>query len=129
MQNNFDRVNSLDFFYFIWVLRPFQEYFTYIEPMVHPRWVKTGEPREKNTRPFTSLDCVSIPTLNALKTCVKYSISMVNSKYIEDNCGVIRDCQSVRVLSQCKSSTTCKIYSLRSAAVQPQQSAYFQRTC
>ena len=28
-------------------LRPFQEYFTYIEPIVHQRWAKTGEPREK----------------------------------------------------------------------------------
>ena len=31
----------------IWVLRPFQEYFTYIEPIVHRRWAKTGEPGEK----------------------------------------------------------------------------------
>ena len=35
------------FFFFIWVLRPFQEYFTYIEPIVHQRWAKTGEPGEK----------------------------------------------------------------------------------
>ena len=36
------------FFFFFWgVLRPFQEYFTYIEPIVHQRWAKTGEPREK----------------------------------------------------------------------------------
>ena len=28
-------------------LRPFQEYFTYIEPIVHQRWVKAGEPGEK----------------------------------------------------------------------------------
>ena len=35
------------FFIFIWVLRPFQEYFTYIEPIVHQRWAKTGEPGEK----------------------------------------------------------------------------------
>ena len=34
-------------FFFIWVLRPFQEYFTYIEPIVHQRWAKTGEPGEK----------------------------------------------------------------------------------
>ena len=33
----------------IWVLRPFQEYFTYIEPIVNQRWVKTGVPREKLT--------------------------------------------------------------------------------
>ena len=33
--------------FFIWVLRPFQEYFTYIEPTVHQRWAKTGEPVEK----------------------------------------------------------------------------------
>ena len=35
------------FFFLIWVLRPFQEYFTYIEPIVHQRWTKTGEPGEK----------------------------------------------------------------------------------
>ena len=35
------------FFLLIWVLRPFQEYFTYIEPIVHRRWAKTGEPGEK----------------------------------------------------------------------------------
>ena len=35
------------FFFLIWVLWPFQEYFTYIEPIVHQRWVKTGEPGEK----------------------------------------------------------------------------------
>ena len=34
-------------FFFIWVLRPFQEYFTYIKPIVHRRWAKTGEPGEK----------------------------------------------------------------------------------
>ena len=33
--------------FLIWVLRPFQEYFTYIEPIVHRRWAKTGEPGEK----------------------------------------------------------------------------------
>ena len=35
------------FFFLIWVLLPFQEYFTYIEPIVHRRWAKTGEPGEK----------------------------------------------------------------------------------
>ena len=35
------------FFFLIWVLRPFQEYFTYIEPIAHQRWAKTGEPGEK----------------------------------------------------------------------------------
>ena len=35
------------FFFLIWVLRPFQEYFTFIEPIVHRRWAKTGEPGEK----------------------------------------------------------------------------------
>ena len=29
-------------------LWPFQEYFTYIELILHQRWAKTGEPREKN---------------------------------------------------------------------------------
>ena len=44
------RGHSLKLFkrrFFIWVLRPFQEYFTYIEPIVHQRWAKTGEPGEK----------------------------------------------------------------------------------
>ena len=31
------------FFFIIWVLRPFQEYCTYIEPIVHQRWAKTRE--------------------------------------------------------------------------------------
>ena len=29
-------------------LQPFQEYFTYIEPIVHQSWVKTGEPGQMN---------------------------------------------------------------------------------
>ena len=33
----------------IWVLQPFQEYFTYIEPMVNQRWAKTRVPRRKTT--------------------------------------------------------------------------------
>ena len=41
--------NNLLFFFFIWVLRPFQEYVTYIEPIVHQKWAKTGEPGEKTT--------------------------------------------------------------------------------
>ena len=32
----------------IWVLRPFQEYFTYVEPIVNQRWAKTGVPGEKS---------------------------------------------------------------------------------
>ena len=40
--------NKLFFFFFlIWVLQPFQEYFTYIKPIVHRRWAKTGGPGEK----------------------------------------------------------------------------------
>ena len=35
-----------DFIFFL-ILRPFQEYFTYIEPIVHQRWAKTGELGEK----------------------------------------------------------------------------------
>ena len=41
------------FFFFFFLggggvgLRPFQEYFTYIEPIVHRRWAKTREPGEK----------------------------------------------------------------------------------
>ena len=30
-------------FILIWVLWPFQEYFTYIEPIVNQWWAKTGE--------------------------------------------------------------------------------------
>ena len=45
---------SFFFFFFIWVLRPFQEYFIYIEPIIHQRWAKTGEPGEKNTWPSVS---------------------------------------------------------------------------
>ena len=33
---------------FFGVLLPFQEYFTYIEPIVHQRWAKTGEPGENH---------------------------------------------------------------------------------
>ena len=40
-------LNKDKIFFFIWVLRPFQEYFTYIEPIVHRRWAKTEYP-EKN---------------------------------------------------------------------------------
>ena len=44
-----EKVSARIFFFFlIWVLQPFQEYFTYIEPIVHQRWAKTGEPEEKN---------------------------------------------------------------------------------
>ena len=39
-----------DFFFFLdWGLWPFQEYFTYIQPIVQQRWAKTGEPGEKPT--------------------------------------------------------------------------------
>ena len=31
----------------IWILQPFQEYFTHIEPTVHQRWAKTGVFEEK----------------------------------------------------------------------------------
>ena len=33
----------------IWVFRPFQEYFIYIEPIVQ-RWAKTGEPGKKKQK-------------------------------------------------------------------------------
>ena len=36
--------NDFIFYFFIWVLWLFQEYFTYIEPIVHQRWAKTGKP-------------------------------------------------------------------------------------
>ena len=32
----------------IWVLRPFQEHCTYIEPIVNQRWAKTGVPEKKH---------------------------------------------------------------------------------
>ena len=32
---------------YIWVLWPFQEYCTYIEPIVNQMWAKTGVPEEK----------------------------------------------------------------------------------
>ena len=32
----------------IWILRPFQECVTYIEPIVNQRWAKTGVPGEKS---------------------------------------------------------------------------------
>ena len=35
------------FFFFIWVLQSFQEYFTYIKPIVNQRWGKTGVPGER----------------------------------------------------------------------------------
>ena len=41
------------FFFLIWVLWPFQEYFTYIKPIVQ-RWAKTGEPGKKTTWPSVS---------------------------------------------------------------------------
>ena len=34
--------------FFIWGLRPFQEYFTYIEPIVHRRWAKTMYPAKNH---------------------------------------------------------------------------------
>ena len=37
------------FLFLIWVLRPFQEYFTCIKPIVHQRWAKTGEPGGKTS--------------------------------------------------------------------------------
>ena len=43
---NLNIVLKADFF-LIWVLRPFQEYFTYIEPIVHQTWAKTRGPGEK----------------------------------------------------------------------------------
>ena len=47
------------FFFLIWALRPFQEYFTYIEPIVHQRRAKTGELGGKNTWPFVSRTLLS----------------------------------------------------------------------
>ena len=42
INENEDKNFLLGGFFFIWVLRPFQEYFTYIEPIVHRRWAKTS---------------------------------------------------------------------------------------
>ena len=64
-QNYFDRVASREgfsdcidvcffffffffFFFLIWVLRSLQEYFTYIEPIVHQRWARKPENPGKN---------------------------------------------------------------------------------
>ena len=44
---NKDFMKAILFFFLIWVLQAFQEYFTYIEPIVHQRWAKTREPGEK----------------------------------------------------------------------------------
>ena len=44
----------LFFFFLIWVLRPFQEHFTYIKPIVHQRLAKTREAGEKTTWPSIS---------------------------------------------------------------------------
>ena len=44
-------------------LWPFQEYFTYIEPIVHQRWTKTREPgkkKKKNIWPSVSRAWLSI---------------------------------------------------------------------
>ena len=53
-RKNFIEVYFFIYFFFIWVLLPFQEYFTYIEPIIHQRWAKTGEPGGKNTWPSLS---------------------------------------------------------------------------
>ena len=41
------KIQDFLFFFFIWVLRPFQEYFTYVKPIVHQTCAKTGESGEK----------------------------------------------------------------------------------
>ena len=45
------------FFFFLVVggggLHPFQEYFTYIEPIVHQRWANSGEPGKKTKKHLT----------------------------------------------------------------------------
>ena len=48
----------------IWVLRPFQEYFTYIEPIVSQRWVKT---RPRGYKTFFVLNSIEHEILNAHK--------------------------------------------------------------
>lgn len=40
--------------YFSWVFRSFQEYLTFIQPIVHERLVKTAVPPKKTTRPTVS---------------------------------------------------------------------------
>ena len=40
-------LNILKQFFFIWILWPFQEYFSYIEPIVYQRRAKTEEPGGK----------------------------------------------------------------------------------
>ena len=43
-----NRIFLFFFFFLIWVLQPFQEYFTYIKPIIHQRWAKTEEPRKNH---------------------------------------------------------------------------------
>ena len=52
--NNLDQVIFF-FFFLIWVLWPFQEYFTYIETILHQRWAKTGEPAGKKNNTWLSV--------------------------------------------------------------------------
>ena len=36
------------FFFFLFLFfAPVEDYFTYIEPIIHQRWAKTGEPGEE----------------------------------------------------------------------------------
>ena len=39
------------YFFFIWVLLPIQEYFTYFELIIHQRQAKNGEPGEIPAHP------------------------------------------------------------------------------
>ena len=57
------------FFFFIWFLRPFQEYFTYIEPIVLQRWAKTGEPGENHLNIRMQNLAFSHVTRNCLVMC------------------------------------------------------------
>ena len=75
------------FFFLILVLRPFQEYFTYIEPIVHRRWAKTGEPGEKPPdHPLAELGFPTYDPSGARTTAMRTRFNIHGcQKYISSN--------------------------------------------
>ena len=67
------------FFFAIWVLQPFQEYFTSIEPIIHLRWAKPEIPG-KNTWPSVSRTWFSHmwPERGSIHSCEKPNGLRVN---------------------------------------------------
>ena len=59
-----NKLSVIFFFYFVFTV--FQEYFTYIEPILHQRWAKTGEPVEKPPDPPQAE--LGFPTCDPSKT-------------------------------------------------------------